>query len=56
MDERTRKILEQEKDPRVLRALIASMAEHIESQNKVIESIKEERAAKDQQSLKWRSR
>lgn len=52
MDERTRKILEQEKDPRVLRALIASMAEHIESQNKVIESIKEERAAKDQQSFK----
>lgn len=51
MDQRTREIIEAEKDPRVLRALIASMAEHIENQKKLIDKIQSENAQKDQSSF-----
>lgn len=51
MDERTRQIIESEKDPRVLRALIASMAEHIESQKNLISKLEAENAKKDQHSF-----
>lgn len=51
MDERTRKILEAENDPQVLRALIGAMAEHIEGQKKLITKLEAEKLAKDQQSF-----
>ena len=51
MDERTRQIIEAEKDPRVLKALIASMAEHIQGQNALIQKLEEENARKNQHSF-----
>jgi hypothetical protein len=51
MDERTKKIIEAENDPRVLKALIASMASHIEKQNTRIEKLEKEHANKDQQNF-----
>lgn len=51
MNERTKQIIEAEKDPRVLRALIRSMAEHIETQKSKIEKLESEHAKKDQHSF-----
>jgi len=48
MDKRTHEIIEAENDPRVLRALIASMAEHIEKQQVLIEKIESDKAERDQ--------
>jgi transposase len=48
MDERTRKILEAESDPRILRGLIASMAEHIKKQDATIARIEAENAKRAQ--------
>jgi transposase len=48
MTERERQILEAEKDPRILRALIASMAEHIEKQKAIIDRIEAEKAKASQ--------
>lgn len=51
MNERTKQIIEAEKDPRVLRALIRSMADHIESQKILISKLELENAKKDQHSF-----
>lgn len=51
MDDRTRRIIESEKDPRVLKALIASMAEHIQDQNALIQKLEAENAQRDQHSF-----
>src|SRR3989344_2136120 len=56
MDERTRKILEQEKDTRVLRALIESMAEHIELQRKIIDRVEAEKNEKEQAAFSLEER
>ncbi|MGZ6470272.1 MAG: IS66 family transposase [Bdellovibrio sp.] len=52
MDERTRKILEQEKDPRVLRGLVEAILKENERLKTVIKDIETEKALKDQQSFK----
>ncbi len=51
LTERERKLIENE-DPLVLRALVASMADHIESQRKLISRLEAERAQKAQQGFK----
>lgn len=48
---REKKIIENE-DPRVLRALLASMAEHIQQQKELIARLEKEKAEKDQSSFK----
>lgn len=52
MDERTRKILEQEKDPQVLRGLVEAILKENERLHGVIKDIQEEKASKDQQGFK----
>jgi len=44
MDQRTREVIEAENDPRVLKALIASMAEHIEKQKALLDAALSEKA------------
>lgn len=51
MDERTRKIIEAEKDPRVLQALIGQMAEFIDGQKKYIANLEAEKLKKDQSAF-----
>ena len=48
MDERTRRILEQEKDPRILQALLAQALEFIDQQKVLITKIQEEQALSQQ--------
>jgi hypothetical protein len=51
MDQRTREIIRQEKDPRILHALIESMAEHIARQSELIREIEAEKAKQAQHSF-----
>jgi transposase len=48
MDERSRKIIEQESDPRILRALLASAVEHIDRQRELIENLQKAQAEEAQ--------
>ena len=48
MDERTRRILEQEKDPRILQALLAQALDFIDQQKVLITKIQEEQALSQQ--------
>lgn len=48
MDERSRKIIEQECDPRILRALLASAVEHIDRQRELIENLQKAQAEEAQ--------
>ncbi len=50
LTERERQIIEKQ-SPQVLKALIASMAEHIEKQKELITQLKNEKAAKDQMTF-----
>jgi len=52
---REKQIIENE-DPRVLRALLASMAEHIQQQKELIARLEEEKAQKDQASFNLEER
>ena len=51
MDERTRKLLESERDPNILRALLFQATEHIESQKELIKKLEIEKAEKEQRSF-----
>lgn len=51
MDERTKKILDAEKDPEVLKALLHRAFDHINSQKQLIEKLEAEKLLKDQQSF-----
>jgi transposase len=51
MDQRTKQIIESEKDPRILRALIGQMADFIESQKNLIVQLEAEKLAKEQSSF-----
>lgn len=51
MDERTKKILDAEKDPEVLKELLRRALDHIDSQKQLIEKLEAEKAFKDQQSF-----
>lgn len=52
MDERTRKIIESENDPKILKALLYQAVEHIEKQKELIDTTLAEQARKDQQGFK----
>lgn len=56
MDERSRKILEQERDPRVLHALIASMAEDLQRQKELIDSLQAAQALTQQSTFNLEER
>lgn len=56
MDARSKKILEQEKDPRILHALIASMAEDIKRQRVLIESLQAAKALEEQAAFNLEER
>ena len=51
MDDRTRKLLEAEKDPDILRALLFQASEHIQSQKQLIDTLTAERAESEQRSF-----
>lgn len=51
MDERTKKILEAENDPRILRALLGQAIEHIEGQKKIISQLEADKLKKDQSTF-----
>ena len=51
MDERTRKIIESENDPRIIKALLLQAVEHIQNQNALIQKLEAEKAQKEQQSF-----
>lgn len=56
MDERTRKIIDDVKDPAMLRALLRQAADYIADQNKLITEIQEENAKKLQQGFNLEER
>lgn len=56
MDKRSRQILENEKDPRVLRALIASMAEDLKRQKALIDELQKAKAEQEQAAFNLEER
>lgn len=51
MDERTRKIIESENDPQILKALLVHAADFIQNQNALIARLEAEKVQKEQQSF-----
>lgn len=51
MNERTRKIIESENDPQILKALLLQAADFIQNQKALIEKLEAEKARKEQQSF-----
>jgi transposase len=51
MDDRTKRLIESENDPRILRALLSQAIDHIEGQKKLITKLEEEKAQKEQSAF-----